>query len=112
MNVSISPGRKSAADRSRPWLISAIAATACVALAACGLQKGRYAGCPGGEVHGATPGTKTVAGNAAQECGHAAGRVRLASRVLSKDSAVPLCSPASTGAHQRERGADLGGRSP
>lgn len=77
MNVTISRRRKSTAGWSRPALTSAIAATACLAMAACGLQKGTNVGCSNGRVHRAPAGSKTVAGNAAKVCGHAAVRARL-----------------------------------
>ncbi len=79
MNFPISPNRLTA-DWRRPAYISAIAATACLALAACGLQKGTNAGCSNGGVRHPSAGTSTIPGNAAKVCGPASIRARLDAR--------------------------------
>jgi hypothetical protein len=92
MNFIISPTR-GFTDWSRPALISTIAATACLAMAACGLQKGTNAACSNGRVHRAPAGSKTVAGNASKICAHAAIRARLdshAARSAARTVILPL----------------------
>lgn len=72
MNVNISPGcSRLGGWLKQPGLVAATAATAalCLAVAACGLQKGAHPGCLNSRVHRAKA--------AAKACGRVAVRVRL-----------------------------------